>query len=175
MNITIANLSKQIFEADFKATVAAIGRQVTEHFQPEWGTGATLTGVWVPLVGKKAPIQKGADEVIYLGDSSVDPTTGVKDADGYHSANNKGMPYGFVYLDICAQAKEAWSFTLSHEVLELLAAGRTVRAAAKILGLSVKTVDAHKFNLMRKLGIHNKAELVMWAIQKRILKLPANF
>jgi two-component system, NarL family, response regulator NreC len=61
------------------------------------------------------------------------------------------------------------------EVLELLAAGRTVRAAAKMLGLSVKTVDAHKFNLMRKLGIHNKAELVMWAIQKRIVKLPANF
>jgi two-component system response regulator NreC len=61
------------------------------------------------------------------------------------------------------------------EVLELLAAGRTVRAAAKILGLSVKTVDAHKFNLMRKLGLHNKAELVMWAIQKRIVKLPANF
>lgn len=61
------------------------------------------------------------------------------------------------------------------EVLELLAGGRTVRAAAKILGLSVKTVDAHKFNLMRKLGIHNKAELVMWAIQKRIVKLPANF
>src|SRR5580704_6681755 len=61
------------------------------------------------------------------------------------------------------------------EVLELLAAGRTVRAAAKILGLSIKTVDAHKFNLMRKLGLHNKAELVMWAIQKRIVKLPANF
>jgi two-component system, NarL family, response regulator NreC len=61
------------------------------------------------------------------------------------------------------------------EVLELLAAGRTVRSAAKILGLSIKTVDAHKFNLMRKLEIHNKAELVMWAIQKRIVKLPANF
>ena len=38
------------------------------------------------------------------------------------------------------------------------------------LGLSSKTVDAHKFNLMRKLGIHNKAELVMWAIQKRVVK-----
>jgi len=61
------------------------------------------------------------------------------------------------------------------EVLELLAAGKTVRSAAGILGLSVKTVDAHKFNLMRKLGIHNKAELVMWAIQKRVVKLPANF
>jgi len=61
------------------------------------------------------------------------------------------------------------------EVLKLLAEGRTVRSVAGILGLSVKTVDAHKFNLMRKLGIHNKAELVMWAIQKKVLKLPVNF
>ncbi len=61
------------------------------------------------------------------------------------------------------------------EVLKLLAEGRTVRSAAGVLGLSVKTVDAHKFNLMRKLGIHNKAELVMWAIQKNVVKLPANF
>ena len=61
------------------------------------------------------------------------------------------------------------------EVLKLLAQGQTVRSAANILGLSTKTVDAHKFNLMRKLGVHNKAELVMWAIQSKILKLPANF
>jgi DNA-binding CsgD family transcriptional regulator len=60
------------------------------------------------------------------------------------------------------------------EVLKLLAEGRTVRTAAVILGLSSKTVDAHKFNLMRKLGIHNKAELVMWAIQKRVVKVPLN-
>ena len=59
------------------------------------------------------------------------------------------------------------------EVLKLLAEGRTVRAAATALGLSVKTVEAHKFNLMRKLGIHNKAELVMWAIQKKVVKLRA--
>ncbi|MFZ0137659.1 MAG: response regulator transcription factor [Candidatus Sulfotelmatobacter sp.] len=61
------------------------------------------------------------------------------------------------------------------EVLKLLAEGKTVRAAATVLGLSSKTVDAHKFNLMRKLGIHNKAELVMWAIQKRVVKISANF
>ena len=61
------------------------------------------------------------------------------------------------------------------EVLKLLAEGKTVRAAATVLGLSSKTVDAHKFNLMRKLGIHNKAELVMWAIQQRVVKIPANF
>ena len=61
------------------------------------------------------------------------------------------------------------------EVLKLLAEGRTVRSAADVLGLSAKTVDAHKFNLMRKLGLHNKAELVMWAIQKRVVKVPVNF
>jgi DNA-binding NarL/FixJ family response regulator len=61
------------------------------------------------------------------------------------------------------------------EVMKLLAEGKTVRAAATVLGLSSKTVDAHKFNLMRKLGIHNKAELVMWAIRKRVVKMPANF
>jgi two-component system, NarL family, response regulator NreC len=61
-----------------------------------------------------------------------------------------------------------------HEVLKLLAEGSTVRSAARVLGLSVKTVDAHKFNLMRKLRIHNKAELVMWAIRKQVVKIPAN-
>ena len=61
------------------------------------------------------------------------------------------------------------------EVLKLLAEGKTVRVAATVLGVSSKTVDAHKFNLMRKLGIHNKAELVMWAIREKVVKLPANF
>ena len=59
------------------------------------------------------------------------------------------------------------------EVLKLLAEGETVRSAASVLGVSIKTVDAHKFNLMRKLGIHNKAELVMWAIQKKVVKVRA--
>ena len=61
-----------------------------------------------------------------------------------------------------------------NEVLKLLAAGETVRSAASVLGLSAKTVDAHKFNLMRKLGVHNKAELVMWAIRERVVKVPVN-
>ena len=56
------------------------------------------------------------------------------------------------------------------EVVKLLAEGKTVRAAAADLGLSSKTVDAHKFNLMKKLGIHKKAELVMWAIREKVVE-----
>jgi two-component system, NarL family, response regulator NreC len=58
------------------------------------------------------------------------------------------------------------------EVMKLLAEGHTVRQAAAVLGVSIKTVDAHKFNLMRKLDIHNKAQLVTTAIQKKILRMP---
>ncbi len=71
-------------------------------------------------------------------------------------------------------AKKPTLTVRERQVLKLLAEGRTVRSVAGILELSIKTVEAHKFNLMRKLGIHNKAELVMWAIQKKIVKLPVN-
>ncbi len=50
------------------------------------------------------------------------------------------------------------------EVVRLLAEGKTVRQAAAELGLSMKTVEAHKLNLMRKLDIHNRASLVEYAL-----------
>src|ERR1017187_9274167 len=59
------------------------------------------------------------------------------------------------------------------EVMKLLAEGHTVKKVAAMLGISVKTAEAHKFNLMRKLDVHNKAQLVTVAIQKKILPLPA--
>jgi two-component system, NarL family, response regulator NreC len=58
------------------------------------------------------------------------------------------------------------------EVMKLLAEGRTVREAASVLGVSVKTIEAHKFNLMRKLDIHNKAQLVTAAIREKVLPVP---
>jgi DNA-binding NarL/FixJ family response regulator len=58
------------------------------------------------------------------------------------------------------------------EVLKFLAEGKSVKEIACDLDLSVKTVEAHKFNLMRKLDIHNKAQLVQYAIQKKIIQLP---
>ncbi len=58
------------------------------------------------------------------------------------------------------------------EVMKLLAEGNTARQSADLLGVSIKTVEAHKFNLMRKLDIHNKAQLVTAAIQKKIVNAP---
>jgi two-component system response regulator NreC len=58
------------------------------------------------------------------------------------------------------------------EVIKMLAEGQSVKEIACGLNLSVKTVEAHKFNLMRKLDIHNKAQLVQYAIQKKIIRIP---
>jgi len=58
------------------------------------------------------------------------------------------------------------------QVLKMLAEGSSVKEIACDLNLSVKTVEAHKFNLMRKLDIHNKAQLVQYAIQKKIIRVP---
>lgn len=57
------------------------------------------------------------------------------------------------------------------EALKLLAEGKTVKDIATEWGLSVKTIEAHKFNLMRKLGIRNKAQLVHYAIQKKVIQV----
>ena len=58
------------------------------------------------------------------------------------------------------------------EVLKLLADGLSVKEVASRLERSVKTVEVHKYNLMRKLGVHDRAGLVRYAIVHRLVHLP---
>jgi DNA-binding NarL/FixJ family response regulator len=55
------------------------------------------------------------------------------------------------------------------EVMRLLAEGRTVREVASELSLSVKTIEAHKLNLMRKLDIHNRSSLIEYAVRAGLI------
>jgi DNA-binding NarL/FixJ family response regulator len=57
------------------------------------------------------------------------------------------------------------------EVLRLLAEGNTAKEIALLLKLSPKTVESHKFNLMRKLNVHNTAQLITIALQERIISV----
>lgn len=57
------------------------------------------------------------------------------------------------------------------EVLQLIAEGKTSREIADILNLSVKTVQSHRTNLMQKLDLHDRGELIKYAIQKKIIEL----
>ncbi len=56
------------------------------------------------------------------------------------------------------------------EIVQLLAEAKTNKDIARILGVSVKTVDAHRSNIMRKLDLHSVAELVRFAIRNGIIQ-----
>ena len=55
------------------------------------------------------------------------------------------------------------------EVLQLLAEGKSNKEAAAVLNLSPYTVETHRTNLMQKLGLHNTAEIVLYAVRKAII------
>ncbi|MGH9672150.1 MAG: response regulator [Bryobacteraceae bacterium] len=55
------------------------------------------------------------------------------------------------------------------EVLQLLAEGKSNKDVAGLLNLSVYTVETHRTNIMQKLGLHNTAELVLYAVRKKII------
>ncbi|HEY78968.1 MAG TPA: response regulator transcription factor [Dehalococcoidia bacterium] len=57
------------------------------------------------------------------------------------------------------------------EVLKLVAEGYTAREIAELLVVSPKTVDWYKSSLMNKLNIHNKIDLIKFAIRKRVITL----
>jgi DNA-binding NarL/FixJ family response regulator len=55
------------------------------------------------------------------------------------------------------------------EVLQLLAEGRSNKEVATLLDLGLSTVETHRANLMQKLNLHNTAEIVLYAVRKRII------
>jgi DNA-binding NarL/FixJ family response regulator len=59
------------------------------------------------------------------------------------------------------------------EILKLVSQGNTNRDIARRLEISVRTVEVHRFNLMRRLKVRNVAQLLRQALQQGFL--PKNF
>jgi two-component system response regulator NreC len=57
------------------------------------------------------------------------------------------------------------------EILQLIAEGNTSREIAEILSLSIKTVQSHRSSLMQKLDLHDRGDLIKYAIQKKIIEI----
>jgi DNA-binding NarL/FixJ family response regulator len=55
------------------------------------------------------------------------------------------------------------------EVVQLLAEGRSTKEVASSLGLSVKTAETHRSNIMRKLQLHSVSDLVLYAVRNNIV------
>jgi RNA polymerase sigma factor (sigma-70 family) len=55
------------------------------------------------------------------------------------------------------------------EILQLLAEGKSNKEVATMLNLSTNTVETHRTRLMQKLDLHSAAEIVLYAVRKRII------
>jgi two-component system response regulator NreC len=79
------------------------------------------------------------------------------------------------YLERLNVGEEKDSYTKltdrEREVLKLVGEGYTSREIAEKLFLSINTVERHRTNIMDKLGMHNKSELIRFAIRKGLVKL----
>jgi DNA-binding NarL/FixJ family response regulator len=72
----------------------------------------------------------------------------------------------------CACTDSAGSLTEREiQVVRLIATGRTVKEMGIDLGIATKTAEAHKYNLMRKLGAHNAVQVAIAAFKKGLITL----
>jgi DNA-binding NarL/FixJ family response regulator len=55
------------------------------------------------------------------------------------------------------------------EILQLLAEGKSNKDVANLLNLSTNTVETHRTRIMQKLDLHSAAEIVLYAVRKRIV------
>ena len=110
IRVSIINESKLVPSAEVQAAVAALQRQVSEHFAPAWGVDATLS-----LVAAGARPLPGSWWLVILDDSDQ------AGALGYHDLTDEAMPLGKVFVKTAQDAGVKWTITASHELLELLA------------------------------------------------------
>lgn len=116
MRISVVNYSKRP-DSEVQRVIRAVNRQLVEDFSPYWHRSAILR-LEGPPKGKpdiESTSQMRGDGILYLQEKADDPT-----ALGYHELNLRGVPYGFVHMDIAREVGQHWSVTLSHEALEMV-------------------------------------------------------
>ncbi len=102
----------------------------------------------------------------------------------YEAIESVMMNKNFVSRQIHAEVRESvehkWSrpegysselTARQREILVLLANGRSTKDIAQALAISMKTVDFHKANITRKLGVHNNSDLTKFALAQGITTL----
>lgn len=118
MIISVINHTNgKVSDEELHVTIRAINRQIAFDFEPYWSLGAQLRleGRSEKKPSRHSLADMRGDAVLYIWDK-ID----VDDALGYHERNDRGIPYGFVFVDLSAQLEDPWSVTLSHEAIELI-------------------------------------------------------
>lgn len=77
------------------------------------------------------------------------------------------------YVKLMRERRLSDSYNLlterEREILQLIAEGKSNKEVATILNVSPYTIETHRQNLMQKIGVHNTAEIVLYAVKKGII------
>ena len=73
-------------------------------------------------------------------------------------------------LFVGEQSTEETLTRRERQILQLIAEGHTNKAAAGVLGVSLKTVETHRDKIMKKLNLHSTAALVRYAVRNKIVE-----
>lgn len=110
------------------------------------------------LKDAEAPELLAAVRAVFRGESFLSPRISKKVIEGVVDPTHfRGSP------DVLTPREQ--------EIIKLLAEGQTLRQIARSFGISAKTVDTHKYHIMRKLGLKSRTELIKYAIRKKIIRL----
>jgi DNA-binding NarL/FixJ family response regulator len=132
---------------------------LTQHENREYVIPALKAGA-VGYVLKRAPDDTlfQAIQAVSRGENYIDPRLSEIILDDMHRQSRGEPPDPFDTLS-----------KREREVLTLLAQGKTYQQVAETLFISVKTVDFHRSNLMRKLNLSNRSELTRFAMQRGLI------
>ena len=119
-------------------------------------------------------VAAGARGYMLKSSSAAQLINGIRNSTILEGRDAQGLSRQASDLHALAETERSYSRTSpltsrEQEVVTLLAEGRTVREVAAELSLSIKTIEAHKLNLMRKLDIHNRTSLIESAVRMGLL------
>ncbi|HKQ85481.1 MAG TPA: LuxR C-terminal-related transcriptional regulator, partial [Candidatus Acidoferrales bacterium] len=60
--------------------------------------------------------------------------------------------------------------TREREIVQLVSEGKSTKEVASLLGISVKTAETHRANIIRKLQVHSVTDLVRYAVRNEIVQ-----
>lgn len=135
---------------------------LTQHGNKEYVFPIVKAGAAGYVLKKAAGLELvSAIRAVHQGDSFLDPSIAKTLIEGYLQKAGEG------------EEPDAYD-TLTdreREVLKLIAEGYTNQEIANTLFVTVKTVFGHRTNLMGKLNIHNRTELIKYAIRKGLIRV----
>jgi len=116
-------------------------------------------------------IRAGVRGYVLKKQASADLVRAIREVSGGGVYLSPGIPAAVVEAVRSSQPPTEEPLTArEREVLQLVAEGKTTKEIAVLLGISVKTADAHRTRLMQKLDIHDIAGLTRYAIRQGIIQ-----